>query len=462
MNNKIEKIEYCSAESNNTSPASLPLTSKETALGAPSQTATDIGSDTLCPCNAIDSGTLRNRQEVNEHISPLLSSLPNPVLSPNFVLPGSLSDAGLISLPAPTGTVPASQNNVASVPASLSLSDSGGALRRAEIQKTGVQRPIICSSELNYGSRGELLRHRSLLRADQQYMLNLMETKRNEYADGIPDAYFDNGYLILGLTSEKYALRYVCCGRRQGSRKIPCKQWLLCPVCAQRELRCSWARYANIYRKGTFHYLTLSFDGDLPFDATTSTRILDYWDAINAAMVAKCTSGEWRGALWVDELAVNRFLPLRVLPHAHAIIDADTISQDTLDELSEAVASYTRSEDLPAEILLKPRLRLKRIDSEYEFQKVLSYLTKAVNVVKPYSTAWWLEVANDRSKGFALNKEARELLETVPGLIRLIEGNKRKWAKGTLDPHTTSYIGEPFTQKKSKGRKKSKTKARKR
>lgn len=378
--------------------------------------------------------------QVNDQISPLLpcsSSSPSLAHSPH-------NHSSVATVPVPASIVSSSRSC-----GTVSHKASGVA---SSSQENRAKPCIITAFDLNYADRDELLRESSLLDDCQRHLLRLLETKRTEYSDGIPNAYFDNGYFIFGLANEKIAQRYVCCGRPQGTGEIPCKNWMFCERCANKQVHSSLARYANVFNHGTFFHLTVAFDGDLPFTGPKSTQILGYWEAINSAITAMCNSGTWRGAYWVDELHVRTFLPLRVMPHAHAIIDAERIHEDDLAELQRLIREYTGDEDNLVHVGLPLSIKLESLETERDLQNTIAYLTKATNLVRPYKVAWTDNVADDRTNAFHLNREVRELVEGVPELLKTIKGKKRKWWKGTMQPGTKNYIGTVFKKKRRKGK----------
>ena len=225
-------------------------------------------------------------------ISPLLlSTSTSPSLSSSIAIP-----------PAPT--VPVSAGGVINQPTSSTsilphseahdLSESRFPVPPPEIEKGEVRTEIIDANDLNFADRWELIRERQHLDPIRNDLLRILENKRADYSDGIPNAYFDNGYLILGLASEDYARRYICCGRPALKGNVTCKS-MFCETCAHRNRDVAFARYAHIFHKGTFHYLTFTFHGNLPFDVITSTQLLGYWEAIESGHSGQvCFQGlEW-------------------------------------------------------------------------------------------------------------------------------------------------------------------------
>jgi hypothetical protein len=340
------------------------------------------------------------------------------------------------------------------------LPGASGAQNQEDNERVEYPSSPVDAFDLNYADRQQLISESALLSAAQRHFLEVIETKREEFSDGIPNAYFDNGYLILGLATESFAARYICCGRPQGTCSIYCNKWFVCERCAQRQVAKSFARYADSFHKGTFHFLTISFHGDLPFTETTNTQILDHWEAINSAVEEMCNSGIWTGAYWVDELAVNSFLPLRVNPHAHAIIHAVRISEADLEDLNNLISSYQGDDDIPVEITLSPSILHRSIPSQRDFENTIAYLTKAINLVKPYNAAWREHITSNPGNAYLLNREARELLEGLPELLKQLKGKRRLRCKGTLDSRNKHFIGTRFDS--GRIRKSTNTKRRKR
>ena len=152
-------------------------------------------------------------------------------------------------------------------------------------------------------------------------------------------------------------------------------------------------------------------------------------------------------------------LPLRVLPHAHALVDADRITDDDLAELQTAISSYTGDSDNPVEIKLTPKVyreTAEPLSSQQDLFNVLSYFNKAINVVKPYHTAWNAQVATGGESAFTLNREARELLEGIPVLLPTLKGQSRKRSNGTFHRQNGNFIGTILPSKIKKKPKKRK------
>lgn len=67
---------------------------------------------------------------------------------------------------------------------------------------------------------------------------------------------------------------------------------------------------------------------------------LVHWEACKSALVQLVRDQRIRGVFWSEELAVNSLLPVRVLPHVHAIVDADDVDVELIRDMEALVAAY--------------------------------------------------------------------------------------------------------------------------
>ena len=85
------------------------------------------------------------------------------------------------------------------------------------------------------------------------------------------------------------------------------------------------------FSRGHFYFVTLSFAGGLPFAGAGAFDCLNYWNACKAALGSLIEQELIRGAFWVEEIKLLSLLPLRVMPHVHALVDADSFDRPALE-----------------------------------------------------------------------------------------------------------------------------------
>jgi len=70
--------------------------------------------------------------------------------------------------------------------------------------------------------------------------------------------------------------------------------------------------YVPAFNNGHWHFLTISFRGQLPFDSANAPASLDCWNACKAALEQLLPSKLVKGLHWTEEMAI---LPLRIGPN---------------------------------------------------------------------------------------------------------------------------------------------------
>jgi len=257
--------------------------------------------------------------------------------------------------------------------------------------------------QIKWTSPEEIVAHASLLSAKDQHILSVLERKRLEFPEGFDKGnYFENTYPVLASGFLK-AEKFVHCMNYMGRNKVPCSQWALCSKCAYtRGLKSSLA-YGSSFGKASFYHLTCSFDGKLPFGATNSVVVQDYWNAITKAIKKLFNDGWIDGACVVHELALHSFLPVRVLPHSHVVLTADEITEGFEEELQELLTDPSLD--------LLPSISIRKIENKYDLGRVLIYQTEAIDLKEPYDSAWDKHVLEDRKMAIELNLQMKEFLD---------------------------------------------------
>ena len=166
----------------------------------------------------------------------------------------------------------------------------------------------------------ELLDHQGLLPDEVRGRLELVRRKPDVY----PERFFDDNYLpnstLLLASHYPGGGRYAyCCIPNWKNPRGTCRDHKFCPYCNYLIREQAVRTYVPAFDQGTWHFLTLSFTGQLPFDSANIGSTIDCWDANKSALEALHADKHVAGVHWTEELAVLSFLPLRVMPHAHAL-----------------------------------------------------------------------------------------------------------------------------------------------
>jgi len=137
-----------------------------------------------------------------------------------------------------------------------------------------------------------------------------------------------------------------------------------------------------------------------------------------------------RGFYMIEELAVNGIYHISVLPHIHAIIDADTLEAEEVQEKvlhikSASEAKFERT--LPIDVDIKP------ISSQRCLMDKIGYMFKPIEFVKAYERDWLLHENKVR-----LNSNTTDL---VVGYSHVNYRRSKMTYKGTLNSRCREFIG---------------------
>ena len=147
--------------------------------------------------------------------------------------------------------------------------------------------------------------------------------------------YLSQSQMLLLSPGWANAQRYSCCSMRSSINPSgTCRLHRYCPYCCYLKARDVQLQFVPVFGDSNWHFLTGSFRGSLDMpDSNSCYDWLQYWDAYKSALTKLTDDETIRGFYMVEELAVNRILQPSMLPHIHAIIDADELSESTLDEV---------------------------------------------------------------------------------------------------------------------------------
>jgi hypothetical protein len=86
------------------------------------------------------------------------------------------------------------------------------------------------------------------------------------------------------------------------------------------------------------------------------------------------------GAYWTEELAVNGFVPTRVLAHTHCVIDAFELTDTTIEILNDKVTEYL-AKNLGPDFLL-PDIKTSAIQDQKGLFARIGYMLKPMKLLK--------------------------------------------------------------------------------
>lgn len=297
--------------------------------------------------------------------------------------------------------------------------------------------PLTRETDLRRTDMVELLDHQHLLPPEVRLRLDFVRRKPEVYPERFSDdLYLPNSTLLLASHYPGGPRYSFCCFATPTNPCGACRDHKFCPYCNYLVREEAVRTYVPAFDEGTWHFLTLSFAGSLPFDSANMPATLDCWDACKDALLALHSDNAVAGVHWTEEFAVLSFLPLRVLPHVHALVDAHEFGDEQVEQVRRHLTTwrneYGESLDLVPDIDVRP------IRTPRSLLDRTRYIYKPINLCRPYDTAWTNHIENDRSTAWELNSQAREL---AAGIFEARKDRVRMHSKGTLNPRAKGFIG---------------------
>ena len=292
-------------------------------------------------------------------------------------------------------------------------------------------------SSLNRADPEEIDRSKAILDGYQLRLLGMIDKKIQKHPQRYDRDQYRQTASFLILCNSPSAQRLAFCGIPSAINPSGrCRLHQYCPYCCWRERTAAQLTYVPSFYNGNWHFLTGSFEGDLGFTCSDGYDWLHYWDAYKHGLSALVEEGLIDGAYWTEELAVNSFLPTRVLPHIHAIIDAAEFTDSTLEILKERIAEY-----LPKQVgpdFLPPDVKVSAVQDEKTLFDTIGYMLKPMKLVRAYERAWPAASFNNRARAWELNSELTDLIK---GHSQILRRRPKMRAKGTLNPRAKIFIG---------------------
>jgi hypothetical protein len=288
---------------------------------------------------------------------------------------------------------------------------------------------------LNMADPVELRKHEHLLTADQLACLNMIQIKAQAWPQKFdrPADHYPETAAIIAMSDWPHAHRYCYCSIGQRF----CHQWKLCPLCSYHRKRQALCAYLPRFGASTWQYLTISFHGRFVMEGYEDCDV--YWDACAEAIRGLVAAGKARGACWREELALVGLLPVRVMPHVHAIVDADSVGAE---DVVGAVLKYRDGyEESPHDKVKKPpSVNVQPVQTRPEFARLISYNNKCLDLCGPYAAAWPKAAAKNRARAWVLREDVNDFLA---GFACATEGRCQVRYVGSLHPRHGHYVGIP-------------------
>lgn len=290
--------------------------------------------------------------------------------------------------------------------------------------------------KLNWCDADQLDRYQEMMHPEMTDAWRIRNTKAAPEFSRFYSPEYIASLCPLIASNSRYAKKVAYCMNEMDGKRTACLKWNLCDRCAQYKASQQWRIFDQCFNADfTFYSVTLSFDGSIPFSSTSATNCRLYWDA-NTQLVRSCLKSHLiRGAYLAHEIKLSQFLPLRVNPHSHVIMASD----EGLETVQEQLQEFLKDAGLDR----APSVKIKPLPSVEDLERAVKYLTKAVDFVSPYESAWHLHVSNDPAQAMALNVEMKEFFDAHQVAF---DGLKKVSRYGNLCGSSSSYIGKSPSQ----------------
>jgi hypothetical protein len=297
--------------------------------------------------------------------------------------------------------------------------------------------PVDRNSVINRANLHDIQRHHNFLEGYQIRLLGMVKRKVDLHPQRYErDSYHETASMLI-LSNWPSAERLAYCGIPSSvNRGGLCRLHQFCPYCCWKVRTRAQFTYVPSFYRTSWHFLTGSFCGDLRFTGSDGYDWLDYWDAYKAALSDLVKAGLINGAYWTEELAINSLLPTRVLPHIHAIIDADAFTAATKELLKTKTTQYLQSNLGPD--VLEPDVRVDAIHEQKGLLDRIGYMNKTVRLRPAYYRDWLAASVHNHTCAQGLNSSLTDLVE---GHSQFTRRRKKMNAQGTLNPKDKKFIG---------------------
>lgn len=304
----------------------------------------------------------------------------------------------------------------------------------------------LTSSQINFSDHNEIREQLDLLSHTQRNTFQSAFSRIKQQNGRYADSYFDNAAFMVSA-QPVYAIKFSRCGIPNDLNKSGrCSKRQFCPRCAGVKFWHHWKALELAYHGNQFSFATFSFNGDIRFNTAGQDRCKRHWDAIQHGLKWLLKNKHINGALISEELSIRSFLPTRVLPHAHAILEGADMNDAVLDDLKEEIGQYTENGVGPE---LIPSIQVKPIISFDAYKDEMAYLFKPINIKTAYTSAWLKVEPNDRTEAWKLNSE---LSDFFSGHVETTRNEVMIRRIGNMHGHSKHFIGTKKKKAKNKPR----------
>lgn len=269
---------------------------------------------------------------------------------------------------------------------------------------------------LNATDLDEITRHRRLLTSHQRWLLDAINYRIATYPPRFArnERYAQTAGLVL-LSEWERRRKFCHCSIRNRL----CGLWKLCDHCSYRRRTLLLERFLTQFSRSRWWFLTISFEGGLlSLEGHVAEDMGLYWTACHKAVRALVKDGSFLGAVKVEELHVESLLPLVVLPHCHFLIAAEDFTAGHIEQVKQLVLAHRGLTpdwgtgewltDEAERVELEVSTRTLPLPTVGDFARVLRYMVKPLDLVKPYLSAWPEAVLNGRDYVPELNENVVE------------------------------------------------------
>ena len=271
---------------------------------------------------------------------------------------------------------------------------------------------------LNDTDLDEITRRRRLLTSRQRWLLDAINYRVETYPQRFArDARYAQTAGLVLLSEWERRQKFCHCSIRNRL----CGLWKLCVHCSYRRRTALLERFLTQFWRSRWWFLTISFDGVLPFEGHFAEDMGLYWTACHKAVRALVKDGSFLGAVKVEELHVESLLPLVVLPHCHFLIAAEDVTGDHLEELRQLVLAHRGTQpdwrigqpvtDETELVGLRVMAKADHLATVGDLARVLRYMVKPLDLVTPYLCAWPEAALNERAGVPDLNLNVVEFFD---------------------------------------------------
>ena len=283
--------------------------------------------------------------------------------------------------------------------------------------------------EINLSDADEFQENIELLELDQQRWYQDAFSSYKHTNNGYTEKYFQNArYIIYAKAGNTQ--KFCRCGMTNQHGTSTCDYRKFCSRCATLVGEEHLRRLQPAYTFGNWASLTISLSDAIPLDLGLICELFDVYDIILKSLQK---IGAIRGYFSVREVSVPQFLPLRVLPHLHILLDADAYDQEMPDEIEAVLDSFL--EKRGSEV--RSDVKLKLIDDRTYYQNTIKYFFKPMDIHTKYKLAIDTQVSVNPNRIVALNSESKDLAVGMMSLHTHAKGVKQS---GSLHPLSETYI----------------------